>query len=192
MLKPAFVIPILQEKFPDFSKHQQVFLDTIYSLREKYPDGEYRSNRAGYQSPKNIHHQTEFEPLVTVLEIISRRLKREFNLNEDLILSEMWANIHDSRQCMNHQHVHGGVFSGCFYVSMPPGSGRILFTNPGLNPMWQGLGITNAPNQYTAESMHFSPSDGDLLLWPSFLPHGVETNDTDSARISIAFNFYRP
>ena len=33
---------------------------------------------------------------------------------------------------------------------------------------------------------------GDLLLFPSWLDHGVKANMTDNARINIAFNFGCP
>jgi hypothetical protein len=43
-------------------------------------------------------------------------------------------------------------------------------------------------NQYTGESIKISPVEGNLMIWPSYLPHSVETNNHDDERISISFN----
>ena len=191
MIKTAFSIPFWQEQMPNFNQHRDSMIDAVYEFRDQFPEGEYKSNHAGYQSPKNLHHNQKFQSLFDFVNLVAVESARQIGLDGNIILSEAWANIHDSRQCMNHMHIHGGVFSGCFYLKVPNKSGRILFSKPGLTPMWQGLGLVKQPNQYTAESTHYLPPEGTLLLWPSYVPHGVETNDTDEARISIAFNFYR-
>ena len=40
-----------------------------------------------------------------------------------------------------------------------------------------------------SETIHFSPKQFDLLMFPSYLPHGVPRNNTKKARYSISSNF---
>ena len=42
------------------------------------------------------------------------------------------------------------------------------------------------------EVNHLYIQTGDLLLFPSWLDHGVKANMTDNARINISFNFGVP
>ena len=42
------------------------------------------------------------------------------------------------------------------------------------------------------EVNHLDIQTGDLLLFPSWLDHGVKANMTDNARVNIAFNFGVP
>ena len=89
---------------------------------------------------------------------------------------------------MNSEHVHDRMFSGVFYLQVPEGSGRLVVQNPGINRMWDGCQMTSNKNQYTAEISNIEPVEGDILFFPSYLPHSVETNNHDEERISISFN----
>ena len=107
---------------------------------------------------------------------------------KELYITEAWANFNDSRQAMNHQHIHSGVISGVFYIKTPPGSGRLAIVNPGMNCLWPGFSLARSKNEYTADAMYVTPVEGELVLWPSYIPHCVETNNHDEPRISVAVN----
>jgi uncharacterized protein (TIGR02466 family) len=106
----------------------------------------------------------------------------------DIALTEAWLNVNDSRQCMNREHVHGDVFSGVFYLHVPEKSGKLILQNHGINKMWDGCKLAQQKNQFTGESISVEPVEGNILLFPSYLPHSVETNNHDEERISISFN----
>ena len=106
----------------------------------------------------------------------------------DVALTEAWLNVNDSRQCMNTQHVHGEVFSGVFYLQAPEGSGKLSIVNPGINRMWKGGELISQKNNSQEKLFVLNPVEGNIILFPSYLPHSVETNDHDEERISISFN----
>ena len=54
--------------------------------------------------------------------------------------------------------------------------------------MWKGCNLSNQKNQFTGESIRIEPVEGNIILFPSYIPHSVETNDHDEERISISFN----
>ena len=89
---------------------------------------------------------------------------------------------------MNSEHVHGDTYSGVFYLSAPEGSGKLSIVNPAINRMWQGTQLTDKKNQFTGESIKIEPEEGNIILFPSYIPHYVETNNHDEERISISFN----
>ena len=87
-----------------------------------------------------------------------------------------------------HIHPHSAI-SGTYYVTAPPESGAIRFEDPRL-----GLMMAAPPRKKTArpENRSFvdvTPKPGMLLLWESWLRHGVEPNAARAPRISVSFNF---
>jgi len=54
--------------------------------------------------------------------------------------------------------------------------------------MWKGCALASQKNQFTGESIRIEPVEGNILLFPAYLPHSVETNNHDEKRISISFN----
>jgi uncharacterized protein (TIGR02466 family) len=188
-LMPIYSTPLWQSEFPDFEKHKDNFISIVRKFREENPINDPRSNVGGYQSPKTLHQVEELNPLFEHICQMGYQAADDLEFVDcDLAIPGAWLNINDSRQCMNSEHIHSDTFSGVVYLKAPEGSGKLCLTNPGLNPMWDGTELTKQKNQFTAGSIKIVPEEGDIILFPSYLPHSVETNDHDDERISISFN----
>jgi len=189
-LIPIYSVPLWQSDYPDFDEHKEIFFSAVKEYKEKNPTKEKPlSNIAGYQSPNTLHHVQELRPLFEYICQMGFKACADMDFIDcDVALTSAWLNINDNRQCMNVEHVHGDVFSGVFYLSAPQESGKLCVVNPGLNRLWQGLELVNQKNQFTGETIKLEPDDGNIILFPSYLPHFVETNNHDEERISISFN----
>ena len=78
-------------------------------------------------------------------------------------------------------HCHPGCdISGVYYYKTNGNDGGIFFESPNLAAHMSNL---FSPIRYTPD-----PLEGKIILFPSWLPHGVMTNDTHNQRISISFN----
>ena len=189
-LMPIYSVPLWQSEYPDFEEHQELFLKAVKEYKEQNPTKEtLRSNIAGYQSPDTLQGVEELRPLFEYICQMAFKAVADLDFIDcDIALTSAWMNINDSRQCMNSEHVHGDVFSGVFYLSTPEGSGKLVLQNPAINKMWDGCQLTAQKNQFTGESIRIEPVEGNIILFPSYLPHSVETNDHDGERISISFN----
>ena len=116
--------------------------------------------------------------------------KAEFELGgRKLKLDSLWINV--MKKGAGHApHIHPhSVISGTYYVTAPPGSGAIRFEDPRL-----GLMMAAPPKKKNAgtENQTFvdvRPMAGMLLLWESWLRHGVEPNRAGTPRISVSFNY---
>jgi len=185
-----YSVPLWQSEYPEFDEHKEIFLNAIKTFKEENPTKEIpRSNVAGYQSPETLHHVAELRPLFEYICQMAFRAAADLDFIDcDIALTSAWLNVNDSRQCMNSEHVHGDVFSGVFYLQAPEGSGKLSLVNPGINRMWDGCKLVNQKNQFTGESIRIEPVEGNIILFPSYLPHSVETNNHDEERISISFN----
>jgi uncharacterized protein (TIGR02466 family) len=187
-LMPIYSVPIWQTEYPEFEDHQKIFLNAIKNYKKKNPSIS-KSNISGYHSPETLHTVEEFRPLFEYICQFGLKASIDLDFIEcDVAITSAWVNINDSRQCMNSDHIHGDVFSGVFYLKAPEESGKLVLQNPAINRMWSGCSLASQKNQFTGESIRIEPIEGDIILFPSYLPHSVETNNHDEERISISFN----
>jgi uncharacterized protein (TIGR02466 family) len=88
----------------------------------------------------------------------------------------------------HHRHSHyGNHLSGCYYVDVPENSPGLTLVAPSTRfdkPNWEIASFT----PLIAETWRFDPKEGDLFLWPSYLPHEVAPRAFDGVRRSIAFD----
>jgi len=180
---------IWQAEYSEFENEKEMILDVCKRYRQENPHSFQVSGVGGYQSPKLLHLNEELRSVFNYITLLSNIAAENLNFVErELFITNSWVNYNDSRQAMNSEHVHGDVFSGVFYLKVPEGSGKLCISNPGINRMWMGCDLVKEKNQFCAESIKIIPEEGKILLWPSYLPHSVETNDHDEERISISFN----
>jgi uncharacterized protein (TIGR02466 family) len=188
-LSSIFSVPVWMSEFPDFEEHQESFLTCVRNFRKNNPQGIEKSNIAGYQSPFTLQGEEELRSLFQYVCGMAIQAIQDLNFIEsNIFLTQAWVNFNDSRECMNSEHVHGEVLSGVFYLKAPPNSGKLVIANPGMNSLWSGCQMVKEKNQFTGERMRIQPEEGSIILFPSYLPHSVETNSHDDERISISFN----
>ena len=44
------------------------------------------------------------------------------------------------------------------------------------------------PKEWLEGRIKMIPKDGDLFIWPAWIPHKVDRNESDRQRINLAFN----
>ena len=116
--------------------------------------------------------------------------KTQFEMRgRKLALDSLWLNVME-KDAIHAPHIHPhAAISGTYYVAVPPRSGAIRFEDPRL-----GLMMAAPPRQEKArlENRSFvdiQPRPGLLLLWESWLRHGVQPNQARGRRVSISFNY---
>jgi uncharacterized protein (TIGR02466 family) len=82
-----------------------------------------------------------------------------------------------------HIHDHGtNQISGVYWFKTNGNDGNIYFRNALKALKCNPVGAT------IAHEAEFSPEQGRLVMWPSFMDHGVYENKTEDDRISLSFN----
>jgi uncharacterized protein (TIGR02466 family) len=105
--------------------------------------------------------------------------------NKNLFLSHSWMNItKDGTFQDSHQH-QDSVISGVYYFQTNQKDGNITFETP--NP-YMALELFPFGQEFYK---YFSiiPSVGKIVIFPGWLKHQVEKNNTLDERISISFNY---
>lgn len=141
-----------------------------------------------WQTDNNLHEFDEFAPLIMQINkgtaAVLEFLKIRYNRFE---ITGCWANI-NPRGGVNTPHTHPNNFlSGVYYVQTQPGADSIFFSDP--RPQ---AGVVMPPTTedtaYGANEVSFDAVEGRLIVFPSWLAHGVPANRSDRDRISVSFN----
>ena len=114
----------------------------------------------------------------------------EFDLaGRKLSLDSLWINVMD-KGAIHAPHIHPhSVISGTYYVTMPPRSGAIRFEDPRLAMLMAAPPKKNNARPENRSFVDVAPVPGMLLLWESWLRHGVQPHAARGRRISISFNY---
>lgn len=135
------------------------------------------SNVGGWQSKKNLHKEPVFRELVRNIEKISQNIMYSFS-EKKVKINEMWANINDKYDYNTH-HVHEGILSGTFYLQVPDKSGDLVFVNPV---------VRSQTSIIRPSDVNITPQKLVCIIFPSWLEHYVQQNQSNDKRISISFN----
>jgi uncharacterized protein (TIGR02466 family) len=113
----------------------------------------------------------------------------------DITLSEyhVWINSLEGSGQHIIPHSHGTALVGwVYYVDIPENSGDIVFLNPKGNNSWDyfyRVEDSRAPAEHDL-LYKFKPKNGDLLIFPGWILHYVEPNNSDQLRISMAGEYH--
>ena len=106
-----------------------------------------------------------------------------------LKLDSLWINVME-KGAVHTPHIHPhAVISGTYYVTVPPKSGAIRFEDPRLPMMMAAPVKKPKARPENRRFVDIAPKPGMLLLWESWLRHGVEPNGARGRRISMSFNY---
>ena len=99
----------------------------------------------------------------------------------------MWAII-NKKNDFNVIHTHPNCYlSAAFYVKGPKDCGRFLIECPNIARRYAYPEVEKK-NELNTEVAGIDVKEGDLLIFPGYLPHKVAKNESDEDRIVISFN----
>ena len=133
------------------------------------------SNRGGYQSSSRPWREFEFKDHIS--SILSN-----FKEYKNFHIFNWWLNINEKGD-RNDKHIHSGVdLSAVWYIT--DNEGLLIFEDPlvfSREAITRLIFGSSTLQQIKAHA-------GDLVIFPSDLPHQVEEHKLDTPRISVSFN----
>jgi uncharacterized protein (TIGR02466 family) len=150
----------------------------------------------GYTSYASLNDLTR---RASIFEELERTIARQVNMfarelqfdlgGRKLKLDSLWINVME-KGAIHAPHIHPhSVISGTYYVTVPPKSGAIRFEDPRLAMLMAAPPKKKNARPENRSFVDVTPKPGMLLLWESWLRHGVETNGAGKPRISVSFNY---
>ena len=189
-LNLIFPTPVWTAIVPNFKQINAKMLNYIKLLKSSNPTGKIKSNLAGWHS-EDFNLEDEDPQFFT--HSISSILNESFNdmgwnlqKNKSKITA-MWSII-NPKNASNARHIHpNNNISSAYYVTAPENSGDIVFYDPRSANTIRAPISSNA-NKLNSNSFTVQPKEGLLILFPSYLHHSVNRNDSEEERIVISFN----
>jgi uncharacterized protein (TIGR02466 family) len=168
----------------------QKLLKAIYAEKQRDNQGVLMSNAGGWHSVEDFQVRPEFKDFVNLVSANALQVAQEINWDLQkvrLSVNSCWGMV-NGKFASNYVHNHpNSILSGVYYVQAPENSGGIFFRDPR-----ESAHIFLPPvaeiSPWTLQKVTYKPTEGRMLIFPSWLMHGVEPNLSDRDRVSISFN----
>jgi len=149
-----------------------------------------RTNIKGWHSTSDMQEKPEYKELIDLLYRAQKTIYEQEHLASEAFLGNMWANINPPG-AMNRAHMHpNALWSGVYYVKAPKNSGLLRIDDPRSSAaMSRPRMKEGTPPKRLWREVSYEPVSGKLIMFPSWLTHSVDPNESDDIRISISFNF---
>lgn len=177
-------------------------LETRIRAHQTIHKGINRSNYGGWHSNSDMMVWCEDISRIILSEAINQATKYTADIHangkRDFVFdAQMWANINGPGDS-NQSHCHtGALWSGVYYVDNGEDDpnvdveGELILTDPRfpMNTMYMPDLVTRDRNNAPQHSQYpIRPTNGRLVMFPSWLTHSVRPYKGKRERISVAFN----
>ena len=157
--------------------------------KNKY-ESRQKSNVGGYQTP-DLPFDNNIIKLFQKILFFAQEYAKDYKFNNKLYVDNFWINFNKtSSSNMLHTHPNSQI-SGVYYIQVPENSGKILFENPHTFDAFSEIQSYSDDFKYDTSQYYavdIQGKEGLLLVFPSYLRHGVHINKSELDRISISFN----
>ena len=187
-----FPQPIFKYKMNNYQEWNSQLLDYIYDLKKNDEIGLERSNISGWHSKPfdlkkkdSIQHKF-FLAITSYIFDVFKNYGWKAN-PERIICSEMWAII-NKKNNFNILHTHPNSYlSAAYYVKTTKECGKFMIEDP-LSVSRHNYPIIEKKTELNVKTVGLEVEEGDLLIFPAYLPHKVGMNKTDKDRVVVSFN----
>ena len=173
---------------PEYNKYLE---EQIVTWSKKDP-GLQKTNMNGWHSPTDMHTKIEYKNLIEELHIAQQEIYKDECLDSEPFLGNMWANI-NYKDGFNRPHIHpNSLWSGVYYVKTPKKCGHLKIEDTRTMSLMSIPTKTDKKREepkHLWREVHFEPIAGRLIMFPSWVNHCVDRNESDDIRISVSFNF---
>ena len=186
---------IIEKFFPTIVYGKDIQLDNnkmaqdIINWSNQDP-GVSKTNYKGWHSTTNMANKPEYQQLVKELLKMQEEIFDNEHLDRSSRLGNMWANINPPGG-MNQPHIHpNALFSGVYYIKSPVKSGRLKIYDPRPGVQFiMPIRKPGNPGKDLWREANIDPVEGRIIMFPAWLWHAVEENQSNDIRISVSFNF---
>jgi|TARA_Y100000389_G_C17424104_1_gene498498 uncharacterized protein (TIGR02466 family) len=187
-----FSHPVFKYQIDDHEKKNKKLLKYIYDLYENDKSGVKKSNINGWHSKSFIFKDEESIPNKFYSDVNKHVIDvfKKFGWVYDsskVKCTSMWAII-NKKDNFNIEHSHSNNYlSAAYYVKAPKNCGDFKASNPSIinrNIYPKSIQAT----ELNSNTVNIKVNEGDLLIFPAYLPHSVEENKSNEDRVIISFN----
>ena len=187
-----FPEPVFKYKFEKAEFFNNKLAQYIYDLQKEDLNGLTKSNRGGWHSKDfklTDQNSIQFKFALELQKYIFDTFQKfgwETGKN-NIRITQMWAII-NKKNDFNIVHTHPNSYlSAAYYVKAPKDCGKFQVENLNIARRHSSPEIIKK-NELNAQVGGLEINEGDLLIFPGYLPHKVAKNESNEDRIVISFN----
>ena len=191
-LLKLFPQPVFKYQINDYKSQNNELIKYIYELHEKDSNGVKKSNINGWHSKsfdlsdKNSTPNNFFSHISTHIMDVFNKYGWGFDPSK-IKCTSMWAII-NKKGNFNIEHTHSNNYlSAAYYVKAPENCGNFKASNPNIINR-NVYPKSNKGTELNSNTASINVREGDLLIFPAYLPHSVEENKSEEDRVIISFN----
>jgi uncharacterized protein (TIGR02466 family) len=173
-----------------FSKINRELTNKELSFIDKTKINVFKNEGNTTSNDNYILNHKAFKELKTDLNLRVQDYFKKVICSTDTItpyITQSWLNYTEPNQ-FHHRHKHyNSLISGVFYINCDEQFDKIEF----FSDRYELIRFkVKEYNIWNSDSWNFPVKTGDIILFPSWLNHMVETKKGDNTRISLAFNTF--
>ena len=179
----------------DLEKLKQNIIPKLDSIFEESKTNNQASMRNGAVCSVNVYNNLQNQiDLGDLLDFMSLSLKEYWTslnyIDADLRVYHVWANIYPPGSFIDKHNHSPSPLTASFYLKKPKDSGNIVFEHPMATLMrYQPYkGLSDKDDYDTAFDSTIEVNEGDLVIFPGYLIHKTEQNNSLDDRIIIGFD----
>ena len=176
---------VFQLEPPEYEPLNRALMSVLTPMMERLlPESGGRSR----QTDTNLHELPEFEGLNRILLEAGKEIVEFLNLKDNpMFVSGCWANF-GQPNTSHHEHSHPNNFlSAVYYLRTPKGGNSISFSDPRSQAHILAPPVKQ-PHSNNASHVTVEVAEGRLIVFPAWLRHYVDVNNSKETRISVAIN----
>ncbi len=185
-----FSTPVWASKISNHQIINKEILSYILDLQKKDSEGIKKSNFNGWHSHDFNLNEDAPKNFTQAIKLNINQALKDMNWDlekQEVKITSMWAIINE-KGAFNQRHHHGNSdLSAAYYVTAGKNCGDIVFYDPRPAPVYRHP-VAKSPNILNASVNSVQPEEGLLVLFPSYLEHSVNPNNSNNKRIVISFN----
>ena len=185
-----FATPIWTSLVENYQTINDKMEKYIRNQKEKDLKGKKVSNIEGWHSQnfdlKNEEVVFFFQSITPYIQKAMEDMGWDLSKNK-IEIPNIWSII-NKKGSSNAMHIHSNCYlSAAYYVKTSEKAGKFVVENP-LSVARHSFPNIEKHTQYNTKVVSLDIEEGDLLLFPAYLPHRVNENKSDEDRIVISFN----
>jgi uncharacterized protein (TIGR02466 family) len=164
---------------------ERAVLEQVSALRVGLPQ---LARGEVWQSRHGLHALPEFAPLVLHIRRGVDQVLAFLRVGSvPFEITGLWVNVAaPGGAVLMHNHPNN-FLSGVYYVRVQPGANTINFHDPRPQTAVVRPPVTEL-TAYNADQVVVPVEEGMMVIFPAWLIHSVDQNQTDRERVSVSFN----
>jgi len=183
-ITPLFSTPIYYAKNENLSFDDEIiFIKQIDSIQAKTNKVSKNTRVLNFKELDQCRSLCEYH--------LKSFVANTFDCKQDFFITNSWTAITDPGES-HHLHYHpNSIVSGVLYLNSGDQCGNINFHYE--NALKKAFSFNydyNSYNIFNSSMWSYAPQTGDIFVFPSWVEHSVDVNQSNTARIILGFNAF--